>query len=377
MASIAQAPAPSRKQFRLSRHRSNEVARAARQPTVKPSGGSRQTRPFDPSELSRRLEIYQQDQKLAQARRQIADETEEATSPQDRTDSAHDEDDKPDTSSLEEEEEEVEAVVIAEVQPQPRPEFARQRSRPRHERKVSSSRTRRNAPGTYFPRYAAKQFSATTHSVPEKPAKKGETSRRKEAADFPKPKHTYDNTNMPKPVERVVASEADLATFNDRRCSAFVSTDRPVSHNPRTTRPRPLSTALEDLTIHNNETNPYMLAQRRLDQSHLNDYSSAAQHMSKDQRPPLTYQDHDRHDWSQASQCGDSARQSLHLHSMWRKDIPADSKQPPRRWHSDAKQRGKSHGDMPENQSMISDAVKLVKEDRRKSSLLGFLKRHH
>ena len=142
-------------------------------------------------------------------------------------------------------------------------------------------------------------------------------------------------------------------------------------------RPRPLSTALEAMNIldddDKNETNPYMpsSSHRQQEQTNLRNFIDAAnERQVVEHRPALLPSD--RHDWSQASQSGDSARHSIHLHNIWRKDQAPESKQP----HRGSKLRGKSQGDTLQNQTMIADAVKLVEKER-KSSFLAFLKRHH
>lgn len=392
MTSLAQPP--SRKPFRLSRHKSKtEIPKAPKRPngrpsdvppTIKPSGGSRQKRPFDPSELSRRLEIHQRDQELAKALRKEAGEALEDSSPQDRTDSAHDELSKSDSASsnansdeegsIKSEKQQKSIPVSAsgpttEPPPLKRPEITKQPSRPRHDRRVSSSRGRRKPQGTYFPRYAAKQFSATTYPAPspapKKKSKKGESSRKADVSsymtDLPKPKYAFEDFTFPKSFEPVVASEADIAAYKEWRGGLTVST------NPKTTRPGHLHAALDDLHIEDEQDyNPYMLHSTKHGGGQLNDYSGATQHATQEARPSLRYNDH-RHDWSQASQCGDSARPMLHLHAQKRNDSPAP----------DGKAGSKRQQSPAESQTLIADAVKMVNKDRRRSSLLGFLKRHH
>ncbi|KAF1345468.1 hypothetical protein BDV97DRAFT_372662 [Delphinella strobiligena] len=159
-----------RKPFRLSRYKSNEFIKRSQttDPGVKPSGGSRQKQPFDPTELSRRLEIYQQDLKIAKARRLASEKSWESASETSREVIGQGEEDKQDTRNVETVEEEV--VVIVEPERVQRPESIRQLSCP-NARRVSSSRARRNPPGTYLPRYAAKQLSATTTPLQTKPLK--------------------------------------------------------------------------------------------------------------------------------------------------------------------------------------------------------------
>ncbi|KAL1305283.1 hypothetical protein AAFC00_002190 [Neodothiora populina] len=376
---------------------------------VKPTGGSRQTRPFDPFELSRRLELYQQDQELATARRESARKAADSTRPAgDRNDSAHDDEtkgceDKDDSSDLTNYEEvdevnpnagEDKDEVQTQTQPQSqrrRPESSRQLTRPRADRKASSSRARRSQPGTYFPKYAAKQFSATTNTLPAKPASKSEKSKKPDS-DPVSPKQPFVEPPMPKRMERVMASESDLDKFKDRRRSVMLpsTTDHNsnFAHSSRTSRPRPLSTALEHLSIADDQdANPYMLSTAPLpaEKTQLNDYSGATHYVALEPRPTLAqHHDHNRNDWSQASQCGDSTPHfSHHLHSIWKKDggAAAGSDNARRPQHGEtaaAPRRGTSAGTHGgSDQTMISDAVKLVKEERRRSSILGFLKRHH
>lgn len=392
----AMAQVSARKPFRLSRYKPNEFTKRSQptEPVVQPSGGSRQKQPFDPSELSRRLEAYQQDLKIAKAKRLAQEKSWESASETDRKDSSQGEGDKQDPRNVETVEEEV--VVIADPERVERPESIRQLSRP-NARRVSSARARRNPPGTYLPRYAAKQLSATTTPLqitPLKGARKAEGARKSEgpatggddASDVSPPiqatqeKKILDGTSIPKSIGRVVASESDINTFMDRGRSVMLPSTTSTSHSfsPRTTQPRPLSTALENMSIvddDNQESNPYMLQKpRHQEQNGLTDHTDADRHAPKDHRPVL--KDLNRHDWSQASQCGDSARQSLHLSNFWRKDHGSEISrhaQP----QGGAKQRGKSQGDLSENHTMIADAVKLVKQERRRSSLIGFLKRHH
>lgn len=385
----AMAQVSARKPFRLSRYKSNEFIKRSQttDPGVKPSGGSRQKQPFDPTELSRRLEIYQQDLKIAKARRLASEKSWESASETSREVIGQGEEDKQDTRNVETVEEEV--VVIVEPERVQRPESIRQLSCP-NARRVSSSRARRNPPGTYLPRYAAKQLSATTTPLQTKPLKgarkaEGRATDGDDATDVSPPmqanqeKKVRDGTSIPNSIERVVASESDINTFLDRRRSVMLPSTTSTSRtfSPRTTQPRPLSTALENMSIDDDheESNPYMLHRpRHAEQNGLTDHTDADRHAHKDHRPVLA--DLNRHDWSQASQCGDSARQSLHLSSLWRKDYGPETgrhAQP----QGGAKQRGKSQGDLSENHTMIADAVNLVKQERRRRSLMGFLKRHH
>lgn len=431
MAAIAQV-AP-RKPFRLSRYKADEPAMVVPQPTSKSThpalrldGGSTESQPFDPSELSRRLELYQRELKLARAKREIAElnerhrKAQEALSLQDRNDSGHDSEGKTETASIEEpaesEEETAEDAAAAteenenQAEPVRLPELQKPASirRPRPRSRPSSARARRNPAGTYFPRFAAKQFAATTTPLATKaPANKPSSSSSKQqdsidATDVPKPKQTFadidpDVLQKPKPifadgftpkqafatgpgvpraVERVGAGVPDLDTTRDRRRSAMLFSDlgspssARTAHNA-TTRPRPLSTALENLKFLDDDNdvdrNPYLPSAQQTQGT----TEVERQGVAKDQsaRPVLRYHDH-QHDWSQASQCGNSARSSLHLHSIWRRESVGKK--------GDAKQRGKSQGDVSDsNQTMVAHAVKLVKEDRKRSSLLGFFKRHH
>lgn len=83
----------------------------------------------------------------------------------------------------------------------------------------------------------------------------------------------------------------------------------------------------------------------------------------------------DRHDWAQGSQCGDSARQSLHL---FRKKDSAHEEAEMAGLRASMrpaqKPRQKSHGDASDR--LINDAVKQIREERRRSSLFNIFKRH-
>lgn len=403
IATAQAAPAP-RKQFRLSRYsyKANGFPQPKQQVTVRPSGGSRQTQPFDPSELSRRLEIYRQDQNLVRARREIAElsrkNTDETTpSSHGRNDSGHNSEHKTESGSGEEDESGEQEVILEIERPRsakvPKPESIKLPSRPRQDRRISSSRGKRGPPGPFVPRFAAKQFSATTTPLPTKSSKQTDRKSEFDSACAFKAKHNFtDDLHMQKPTERVAGNNPDLAGFKDRRRSDihFPQSGKSTTKSPRgasvaASRPRPLSTALENLNIlddDEDDINPYIPSSQQKTNRSRHDQAGFETYLQRDQhrpdphnRPVIKYHDH-QNDWSQASQYGDSARNSLHLHNIWRKDHSGDAEKATQS-SSDAKQRARKQSDESGSQTMIADAAKQVNNERRRSSIMNFLKRHH
>lgn len=473
-----------RKPFRLSRYsKPGEDVSKPKQPPVyiptgskqsipKPNGGSSEKQPFNPDELSRKLSLYQQELKLARVKRELAalENRGDTVSPHERNDSGHDE--ESDGKSFSAPTERDESWTEPEHSPAHKRPSSRSQPRPRsrsERRPISKLQNHRSNPtGTYFPRVAAKQFAATTTSAWTAPSpKKGSKSTSSKRQDKSQPS-TADSKMLPdskglfadlptvdgfKPFECTLTSSPNLARAAttsgaraDSRRSAFLNPE----YNPQnpdessqshTFRPRPLSTALENLNAlctkgeYAEEENPYMSplspTTKYPSQSNNNNndddnrrreskISSIREQQDreaeqraaekKEPRPSLKYNDH-RHDWSQQSQCGDSPRSSLHLSSMWNRkqsapmELGTSSSASANKSHRSLKPRFgagadprppirsrlKSTGDIESttatecvgadmgvrsDQHLVANAVKLVKEERRRSIFHGLLKRH-
>lgn len=126
-------------------------------------------------------------------------------------------------------------------------------------------------------------------------------------------------------------------------------------------RPRPISTALENLRDWDaDSSNAYS---RFSAPKPLHEETTESTCIAAADRPAL--KSGDRHDWSQESQCGDSARHSLHL--FRKKDSAREEAELAglRAGMRSSNSRQGARGGSPDR--LVSDAVKLIKEERRRS----------
>jgi hypothetical protein len=360
---------------------------AAKQHQEKPQPAQQFTRsrslrePFDAAELTRKLENYRSELKLEKARRELANKktemaaaasaqpssiqkTEEGlTAPEEKSSSGMK---RTQSVSL------PKSLMTAE-QPE------RRRSIMHRSRKQSAQDDTPTEPGKPFiPRVAAKQFANTTtplkkkidvattsHQAPEPRSQEAKAQDRSS-------KHILD---WSEPVIQGKPASPPLPSTSEFPDAEKTRTRMQALHAFRDTskagRPRPLSTALENMrewdptaeNIYSKTTNKCVPEEP----------SGMPAYVSPLNRPMLR-EAKDRHDWAQGSQCGDSARQSIHL---FRKKDSA---------HEEAelaglkagirpapKPRQKSHGDADR---LINDAVKQIRDERRRSSLFNIFKRH-
>lgn len=333
--------------------------------------------PFDAAELSRKLENYRQELKLEKARRELANKKAEmaATQPQSVRKEVSTAAPEEKSSSGIKRAKSVSVPKTLTVAEQPE----RRRSIMHRSRKQSAQDDPTTEPAKPFvPRVAAKQFANTT--TPFK-AKNDAASTPSHQAPEPKPtdlkakdtsnKHILD---WSEPVIQPKSSSPPLPSTSEFPDAEVTRSRMQALHAFRDTskasRPRPLSTALENMRewdavdVYSKPT------------THLSEEAPAtsSQYISALNRPVLR-EVKDRHDWAQGSQCGDSARQSLHL---FRKKDSAHEEAEMAGLRASMrpaqKPRQKSHGDASDR--LINDAVKQIREERRRSSLFNIFKRH-
>lgn len=344
---------------------------------MQPKGASKPDEPFDPAELSRRLENHRQDLKLARARRELAEQKSQNKTPLPRNDSGNT---IAEDGAEPKKEDEEERPTTSSSSKRPAADRRHSSARPRQGPRRKSVSAVRVKPRTsyidpslpYVPRTAARQFASTTTPI----RKEGKDSRRLSAIEAGS--HQLDWTSSPSDLAKSSPNGLDTTLLDRRRSAANA-----LLQQANTAPPRQLTSHLAGLSLdtHHNDSdaeNPYMLSSRstHATHAHLDDASDAADGAA---RPSIKM--NAKHDWSQASQYGDSARHSLHLFSG-RKDRAgeyaevADLQRPQAAHggHVRNKPRQKSHGDMPEN--MIGEAVDRIKGERRRSSILGLFRRH-
>lgn len=342
--------------------------------------------PFDAGLLSLKLESYRQELKLEKARHQMAVKKavsrEELSSslpgsatklsfvlPSEEKKTTSTVSDPANDSSGVQRSKSLNASQILNVpeKPERKRSLIHRRTNPQEEPKDGSP----SAP--YVPRCAAKQFKSTT--TPAKEKQKGEMKstavkeeQKSETNPVPlkKPRSPKHKLDWEEPIPKATAAPvvmAETPTDATARRAALLSIHN-TAVNPRQ---RPLSTALDNLRICELEQNPYILSSslRQPQDTQHEEVSAASQFQ---QRPHLKS---DRHDWSQASQCGDSARVSLHLR---RKDIASENAEIAGLRPGKNKRRQKSHGDAPDG--MVNEAVRLIREEKKKHSIFGVFRRH-
>lgn len=333
--------------------------------------------PFDAAELTRKLENYRQELKLEKARRELANKKAEMAASQPQSVQKEVSTTAPEQKSASgikrAQSVSVPKTLAAAEQPE------RRRSIMHRSRKQSAQDDTPTEPTKPFiPRVAAKQFANTTtpfkaktdaastpsHQVPEpqpKDAKHKDTSN-KHILDWSEP------AIQPKSSSPPLASTSefpDAETTRSRMQALHAFRD-----TSKTSRPRPLSTALENMREWD-AVDVYSKPPAALPEDAP---AASTQYISALNRPVLR-EVKDRHDWAQGSQCGDSARQSLHL---FRKKDSAHEEAEMAGLRASmrpaAKPRQKSHGDATDR--LINDAVKQIREERRRSSLFNIFKRH-
>ncbi|KAI4723788.1 hypothetical protein E4T49_08487 [Aureobasidium sp. EXF-10728] len=346
--------------------------------------------PFDAAELTRKLENYRQELKLEKARRELANkkQAEKMDKAEKSLGSAQPPPVQKDVSSAAPEfnsgagvkrASSVSALKNLSVNEQPE----RRRSIIHRSRKQSAQEETPIEPAKPFvPRVAAKQFANTTTPIKEKsetaktplhqapePNKPKEAKPRvkdtsnKHVLDWNSPAITTKPASPPLPsapeypdAERTQARMHALHAFRDAS---------------KTNRPRPLSTALENMRDWDAVDNVY--SSHKLPLHEEPEPTAASTYVPPSYRPALKAAD--RHDWAQGSQCGDSARQSLHL--FRKKDSAHEEAEMAglkAAMRPATKPRQKSHGDASDR--LVGDAVKQIREERRRSSILNMFRRH-
>ncbi|KAH0289607.1 hypothetical protein M436DRAFT_75838 [Aureobasidium namibiae CBS 147.97] len=337
--------------------------------------------PFDAAELTRKLENYRQELKLEKARRELANKKTlemAATQPQParKEVSTAAREEKPTSGIKRAQSVSVPKTLAIGEQPE------RRRSIMHRSRKQSAQEDTPTEPAKPFiPRVAAKQFANTTtpfkakndaaaaqtssHQVPEpqpKDAKAKDTSN-KHILDWSEPVIQPKSSSPPLPSTSDFP-DAETTRSRIQALHAFRDTSK-------TSRPRPLSTALENMREWDAVDNVYSKPTAVLAEEAP---IASSGYISALNRPVLR-EVKDRHDWAQGSQCGDSARQSLHL---FRKKDSAHEEAEMAGLRASmrpaAKPRQKSHGDATDR--LINDAVKQIREEKRRSSLFNIFKRH-
>jgi hypothetical protein len=364
---------------------------AAKQHQEKPQPAQQFTRsrslrePFDAAELSRKLENYRSELKLEKARRELANKkTEMAAAASAQPSSVQKEEvdsttkDEISSSRMKRAHSvSVPKSLMAAEQPE------RRRSIMHRSRKQSAQEDTPTEPSKPFiPRVAAKQFANTTtplkkkidvattstHPAPEPRSQEAKVADRSS-------KHILD---WNEPIIQGKPASPPLHSTSEFPDAEMTRTRMQALHAFRDTskagRPRPLSTALENMR----EWDPAAIANTNIYSKTTNkaiseEPSGMPAYVSPLNRPMLR-EAKDRHDWAQGSQCGDSARQSIHL--FRKKDsaqeeaelagLKAGIRPAP-------KPRQKSHGDADR---LINDAVKQIRDERRRSSLFNIFKRH-
>ncbi|KAG9964215.1 hypothetical protein KCU61_g2826, partial [Aureobasidium melanogenum] len=357
---------------------------AAKQHQEKPQPAQQFTRsrslrePFDAAELTRKLENYRQELKLEKARRELANKKAEQALGQAQPPTSQKEvvtavpEVKSSSGMQRAQSVSVPKSLTANEQPE------RRRSIIHRSRKQSAQEDTPIEPAKPFiPRVAAKQFANTTTPLKEKPEipstslhqasepkpkeiKVKDTSK-KHVLDWEEPAIHHKPASPPLP-STLEYPDAEKSQARMHALHAF----RDAS---KAGRPRPLSTALENMREWDAVENVYSKPAKPIHE----EPSASAAPIHPFNRPALKAAD--RHDWAQQSQCGDSARQSLHL--FRKKDsaheeaemagLRASMRPAP-------KPRQKSHGDASDH--LIGDAVKQIREERRRSSILNIFRRH-
>ncbi|KAH0347090.1 hypothetical protein KCU81_g3623, partial [Aureobasidium melanogenum] len=358
---------------------------AAKQHQEKPQPAQQFTRsrslrePFDAAELTRKLENYRQELKLEKARREQANKKAEKalgsaqppTTQQDVSTTAPEV--EANAGSQRAQASSVPKSLIANEQPE------RRRSLIHRSRKQSAQED--TAPiepaKPFIPRVAAKQFANTTTPLKEKAETPSTTSHqaseskpkevkvkdtsRKHVLDWNEPALHHKPSSPPLP-STLEYPDAEKSQARMQALHAF----RDAS---KAGRPRPLSTALENMRDWDAVDNVYSKPSKP-----IHEESASPAYINPLNRPMLKAAD--RHDWAQGSQCGDSARQSLHL---FRKKDSAHEEAEMAGLRASMrpaapKPRQKSHGDASDH--LIGDAVKQIREERRRSSLFNIFRRH-
>ncbi|KAG9849760.1 hypothetical protein KCU98_g4661, partial [Aureobasidium melanogenum] len=355
---------------------------AAQQHQEKPQPAQQFTRsrslrePFDAAELTRKLENYRQELKLEKARRELANKKAEqalgpAQPPTTQKDTAAPEV-KSSAGMQHAQSVSVPKSSVANEQPE------RRRSIIHRSRKQSTQEDTPTEPAKPFiPRVAAKQFANTTTPLKEKTETPSTSSHQ---ASEPKPKeikvkdtskkHVLDWSEPAihnKPASPPLPSTLEYP--DAEKSQARMHALHAFRDASKAGRPRPLSTALENMREWDAVDNVYSKPAKPIHE----EPSASPAPIHPFNRPALKAAD--RHDWAQQSQCGDSARQSLHL--FRKKDsaheeaemagLRASMRPAP-------KPRQKSHGDASDH--LIGDAVKQIREERRRSSILNIFRRH-
>lgn len=361
---------------------------AARQHQEKPQqaqqlGRSRSLRePFDAAELTRKLENYRQELKLEKARRELKQKKADmATAAPVQSAAAQQEVNKPasETQSNSGVQRSKTVHVPNHVMASEQPERRRSiiHRKPKHEIKEESPV---EPAQPYVPRVAAKQFANTTTPLKEK----------KEGQSSTKPSHNHQPEPKPKEVKVKDTSNKHILDWSEPALNTKpASPPLPTSEFPDAektqarmhalhafrdaskSRPRPLSTALENMRWDPNDSNSYV--PHPISKPVAEEPKAApTSYIHPANRPALKLAD--RHDWSQGSQCGDSARQSLHLFrkkdSVGEEAEIAGLKSGMQR---PSKPRQKSHGDASDR--LVNDAVKIIRDERRRS-ILNVFRRH-
>jgi hypothetical protein len=329
--------------------------------------------PFDAAELTRKLENYRAELKLDKARRELAQKKStiaNVTQSSSATQRARSVPPNKTKSTIDQ------------------PERKRSLIYRRHKQQVKEeSSTEPSAP--YIPRVAARQFATTTTTL----------SQKKDAY--------HHHHQVPAPLERQVSSQSVMDTSNKHKLdwsepvtlntnlsppqteqqSPDAETTQKRMHalhalrNASKARPRPLSCALENMREWNPSlSNAYMAfspPKPLYEQVQTYSSSSTSEYIHPAHRPNLKLGD--RHDWSQASQCGDSARQSLHI--FRKKDVLGEDKEEEEAGVAGLKPRvnnARRPTTNPRQKSyetpdrLVHDAVKLIREERRRSILNVF-----
>lgn len=357
---------------------------AAKQHQEKPHPAQQFTRsrslrePFDAAELTRKLENYRQELKLEKARRELANKkAEKALGPArpqttEKEDSSAAQDVKSSAGMQRSQSVSVPKSLMANEQPE------RRRSIIHRSRKQSAQEDTPTEPAKPFvPRVAAKQFANTTtplkekpdtastssHQAPESKAKevKVKDTSKKHVLDWSEPAINNKPASPPLPSTSEYP-DAEKTQVRMHALHAF----RDAS---KAGRPRPLSTALENMREWDAVDNVYSKPSKPIQE----EPSASAAYVHPLTRPAIKAAD--RHDWAQGSQCGDSARQSLHL--FRKKDSAHEEAEMAglrASMRPSPKPRQKSHGDASDH--LIGDAVKQIRGERRRSSILNIFRRH-
>lgn len=337
------------------------------QQVQKPTRSRSLREPFDAAELTRKLENYRQELKLEKARRELAKKGDMA--PMQAAATSQKETAIPVAKTS--------TPGVSRAKTAHNPDYQRVTQEPERKRSILHRKPKQeikedipeHAAGPYVPRVAARQFASTTtplkkkkkeeSSAPQQPEPKVKDTSNKHKLDWDEPAlhHRPDSTSPPPPE----ALDAETTQKRIHALHAFRDASK--------SRPRPLSTALENLRVWDHDgSNAYMPQPVHEEAEPVRQSEEFA---PPTHRPQL--KQGDRHDWSQASQCGDSARQSLHL--FRRKDVGnEEAEMVGVRAGAKQKPRQRSHGDAGGDR-LVSDAVKLIREERRRS-ILGIFRRH-